>query len=87
MAHRLMLRGVGLDLRAVQRDVLEPEQSGAVTQCEHLDTEQRQRTKVSKPKLIDHGVKRMLVAGQYPKVDPLVRRRSDLPRRVDSIHV
>ncbi len=56
----------------------ELEQSGTVTQRQNLDKQLRQSIEVTKPKLVDHSVEWVLVTGQRPKVDPLVRRSSDL---------
>jgi hypothetical protein len=59
--------------------MLELEQSGTVTQHQNLNKERGQSTKATKPKLVDHSVERVLVPGQHPKVDPLVRRGRNLP--------
>src|SRR5271165_3816503 len=47
VAHRLVLGGVGLDLRPVQRDMPELDQTGPLAQAQHLTEKRRQRIQMT----------------------------------------
>jgi len=58
--------------------MLQPDQTGTVTQLEHLHEKPWKCIKMTKPKLVDHRVERVLIPSQHTKVNPLVRSRRDL---------
>src|SRR5436190_1672621 len=89
IAHRLVLGGVGLDPRAVQRDVTERHQASPLTEQQPLHEKAGERREMPLAKLRDRVVIGMLVGGQYSKGDVLVGRPLDLSRRrlADAIRV
>jgi hypothetical protein len=81
VAHRLVLGGVRLDLRPIERDDAQPDQTEPLTQPQHLHEQRRQRLQVDAPELADAAVVRVRIAGDHPKRDVFVRPLLDLARR------
>ena len=77
VTHRLMLRCVGLDLRAVQRHVPQLHQPRLLTQRQYLYEQARQRIHIILAKVGDGPEVRCVVRRQHPEGDVLVETLGD----------
>ena len=82
VAHRLMTRGVGLQLGAVHRHVSELDQTSRPTQAQHLHEQVRQGHEVALAEVGDGAEIRPVQAGHGHDIDPLLTGTSELARRV-----
>ena len=77
VTHRLMLRCVGLDLRAVQRHVPQLHQTRLLAQRQYLYEQPRQRIQIILAKVGDGPEVRCVVRRQHPEGDVLVETLGD----------
>ena len=77
VTHRLMLRCVGLDLRAVQRHVPQLHQPRLLAQRQYLYEQARQRIQIILAKVGDGPEVRCVVRRQHPEGDVLVETLGD----------
>src|SRR5271157_94945 len=80
IAHRLVPRGVGLDLGPVQGDGPHPRQPGQGTQLEHFEEEILQPSQVGLAKVADRAKVRNVLADDDPAGDVHLTAAHDFPR-------
>ena len=80
IAHRLVLGGVGPDLRTVDGDVAELDQPSSLTEPKHLYEQPAECLQMLLAKGRDGVVVGMLIAGQHPKWHLVVSRSLELAR-------
>ncbi len=87
VAHRLVFRGVRLDLRSVERDMPELRQPGPFAQLQNLGEQAGERLQVSLAEIRDGAEIRCVEADDAHEVDPFARRLGDPARRVDPVAI
>jgi hypothetical protein len=87
IAHRLVLGGIGLDLRAVERDVPELHQPGRATQLENLHEQLGQSSQVPFAEVGDGAEVRRVPGNDHHEVGALGARLGDAPRGVEAAGV
>ena len=85
VAHRLVLGGVRLDLRPVERDMAELHKSRLFAQLENLPEQSRKRLQVPLAEVGDGAKIRRIEPDNAQEVDPFARRLGDPARRVDAV--
>ena len=80
VAARRALGGVGVHLRAVDRDHPDPNEAGLGAEREHLTEQPRQRGLVALAEARDRRVIRALVSADHPRGDVLDAAPLDPPR-------
>ena len=71
VAHRLVLGGVRLDLRAVERDMPQLRQPGFLRQLQHLQKQPHQRRQTTLPEVGDRAEIWRVVRHDHHEIDPL----------------
>ena len=79
VAHRLVARGVGAELGAVDGDVAEPHQARRAAQPQHLAEQPGERGEVAPPERRDRPEVRPLRAGHRHEVQALLAAACDPP--------
>ena len=87
VAHRLVLGGVRLDLRPVERDMAELHKSRLFAQLENLPEQSRKRLQVPLAEVGDGAKIRRIEPDNAHEVDPFARRLGDPARRVDAVTI
>jgi hypothetical protein len=87
VAHRFVLRGIGLHLGAFQRHMAQAHHAALLAEAQDLHKQLAQGLKVAAAELIDPGVVRLLVAGQHPESQILVAGALDPTGRDDACAV
>ena len=87
VAHRLVLGGVGPDLRTVQRDMAKLDQPGPLAQAQHLAEKRRQRVQMTFAELRDRAEIRGVEPHDAHEVDAFPTSLGDPPRRVDPVAI
>ena len=87
VAHRLVLGGVRLDLRPVERDMAELHKSRLFAQLENLPEQSRKRLQVPLAEVGDGAKIRRIEPDNAQEVDPFARRLGDPARRVDAVAI
>src|SRR5580693_5645193 len=87
VAHRLVLGGVRLDLRAVKPDMTELHQSRPLAQLENLREQSGKRLQAPLAEVGDGAEIRRIESDDAHEVDPLARRLGDPARRVDAVAI
>jgi len=87
VAHRLVLGGVRLDLRAVERDMAELHQSRLLAELEDLSEQAGERLQVPLAEVGDGAEIRRIEPDDAHEVDPLARRLANPTRRVDPVAI
>ena len=82
VAHRLVLRRVGLDLGAIERDMPELHQAGLLAQLQNLREQFAKRLQVPLAKIRDGAEIRRIERHNAHEVDPFPARLGDPARRV-----
>ncbi len=80
ITHRLVLAGVRLEFRPVDRHMPQFHQPRLPAQSQRLQKQSRQRLQMPFPKLVERAVIRMRVRTQIPERHVLMRPFLDLPR-------
>lgn len=83
VAHRLVLRSVGLDLRPVQRDMPQLYQTGLLAQLQHLHEQAGQGVQVTSAELRDGPEIGAALRCHRHEVKALFARPCQPPRRID----
>ena len=83
MAHRLVLAGVALDLRAVDGDVAQLDQTRLLAQTQHLEKQTLKLRLVLSTEATDAGVIRVVAPRHHAEGHVLVRRPLQATRRPD----
>ena len=87
VAHRLVLGGVRLDLRAVERDMAELDQPRLLAKLENLREQAGERLQMALAEVGDGAKIRRFEPDKAHEVDPLARRLGDPARRVDAVAI
>ncbi len=87
VAHRLVARGVGLELGAVDGDVAEPDEARRPAEPQHLAEQLGERGEVAAPEARHGAEVRPLQPRHRHEIDPLLARPGDPARGVDAAAV
>ena len=87
ITHRLVLRSVRLDLRAVERHMAELRQPRPVAQLQNLREQAGERLQVTLAEVRDGAEIRRVEPDDAHEVDPFARRLGDPARRVDPVAI
>src|SRR6201998_3360947 len=79
VAHRLVLGGVGLDLRPIERDMAKLDQPGPLAQAQHLAEKRRQRVQMTLAELRDRAEIRGVETDDAHEVDAFPPALGDRP--------
>ena len=82
VAHRLVLGGVRLDLRAVERDMSQLRQTGFFRQLQHLQKQLGQRRQMTLPEVGGRAEIGRVVRDDHHEIDPLGAGLRDPPRGI-----
>ena len=87
VAHRLVLGGVRLDLRPVERDMTELRQPRLLAQLQNLPEQAGERLQMALAEVGDGAKIRRIEPDNAHEVDPFPRRLGDPARRVDAVAI
>jgi hypothetical protein len=79
-----VLRGIGFDLGAIGRNMVQPSQASLAAQRQHLHEQPRQGIEVAPPELADGAEIRLFQRGHRLEIEPLLARPRNPARRIDA---